>query len=165
MSDEWIRFQQKIDEMKGYKKSRLRIAITSIAKYFVLRLLGSFCKAYPDIELSLEVLNRNGIVQRLGENADDLYIMSRPYKDIALKQYAFFDNPLVLIAPLSHRLANKRSQSLKVVEHDAFILREHGSGKRLPVMSILRNMFLVSIYEWKSVAARPSSKQWRADSV
>ena len=131
MSDEWVRLQQKIDEMKGYKKGRLRIAITSTAKYFVPRLLGSFCKAYPDIELSLEVLNRNGVVQRLRENADDLYIMSRPPKDIALKQYAFLDNPLVLIAPLSHRLANKRSQSLKAVEHDAFILREHGSGTRL----------------------------------
>ena len=52
--------------------------MVSTAKYFVPSLLGDFCQRHPDIEIALEVLNRDGVLARLEANLDDLYIMSMP---------------------------------------------------------------------------------------
>ena len=76
--DAWENFGQRVNAMHGLTRGRLRVAVVSTAKYFVPRLLGGFCAQYPDIEISLEVLNRDGVVQRLRENLDDLYVMSMP---------------------------------------------------------------------------------------
>lgn len=130
---EWENFEQKIDGMKGLTRGRLRVAVVSTAKYFVPRLLGSFCAEYPEIDISLEVLNRDGVVQRLRDNLDDLYVMSTPPKDIDLEDQIFMPNPLLLIAPLSHPLARRRQMSLQQLSGQRFILREPGSGTRMAV--------------------------------
>lgn len=130
ISDEWARLQQTIDALKGHRTGRLRVAIVSTAKYFVPRILGGFCKDYPEVDISLEVLNRDGVVQRLRQNADDLYIMSMPPDDMQLEQHVFLDNPLVPIAPLSHPLAKKRKLGFAHIRDEPFILREPGSGTR-----------------------------------
>jgi DNA-binding transcriptional LysR family regulator len=130
MAEEWSRLQQTIDAMKGHRKGRLRVAIVSTAKYFVPRMLGGFCQAYPEVDISLEVLNRDGVVQRLRQNADDLYIMSMPPDDMLLERHVFLDNPLVMIAPLAHPLARKRKLDFSDIADEPFILREPGSGTR-----------------------------------
>lgn len=130
MSEEWARLQQTVDGMKGHRTGRLRVAIASTAKYFVPRMLADFGKAFPEVDISLEVLNRDGVVQRLRQNADDLYIMSMPPDDIALEQHAFLDNPLVLISSLSHPLAKKRRLGFADIADEPFVLRETGSGTR-----------------------------------
>ncbi len=131
MEAEWSGFEQRIDAMKGLTRGRLRLAVVSTAKYFVPGLLGRFCATHPDIEISLEVLNRDGVVARLKENRDDLYIMSMPPQDIDLETHAFLPNPLVVIAPQGHRHAGKRGLSLSDLAQERFIMRERGSGTRL----------------------------------
>lgn len=130
MLDEWLDFEQGINAMKGLEQGRLRVALVSTAKYFVPRLLGSFCREHPNIEIALEVLNRDGVVARLRENRDDLYIMSMPPENLDLEKHAFLDNPLVLIAPEGHRLKGQRLK-LTDLSDERFILRERGSGTRL----------------------------------
>lgn len=131
MVDEWAAFEQRIDAMKGVTRGRLRLAVVSTAKYFVPRLLGSFCASHPDIDISLEVLNRDGVVARLRENLDDLYIMSMPPEHIELERHAFLPNPLVVIAAESHALAGKKAIALNALRDERFIMRERGSGTRL----------------------------------
>ena len=131
MVDEWAAFEQRIDAMKGLRRGRLRLAVVSTAKYFVPRLLGSFCEKYPDVDIALELLNRDAVVARLRDNRDDLYIMSMPPTDLALEQHAFLPNPLVVIAALSHPLAARRGLALADLGGKRFILREAGSGTRL----------------------------------
>ena len=129
--DEWENFGQSINAMQGLTRGRLRVAVVSTAKYFVPRLLGSFCERHPGIDISLEVLNRDGVVQRLRENRDDLYVMSMPPADVDLEDQTFLANPLVMIAPASHPLALRQRLSLKALSGERFILRERGSGTRL----------------------------------
>ncbi|KAF0814504.1 HTH-type transcriptional activator CmpR [Andreprevotia sp. IGB-42] len=130
MLDEWLAFEQTLDAMKGLEQGRLRVALVSTAKYFVPRLLGNFCAAHPNIEISLEILNRDGVVARLRENRDDLYIMSMPPENLDLEQHAFLPNPLVLIAADGHPLKG-RHLALADLSTERFILRERGSGTRL----------------------------------
>lgn len=131
MADEWAAFGQRIDAMKGLTRGRLRLAVVSTAKYFVPRLLGSFCAQHPDVDIALEVLNRDGVVERLQDNRDDLYIMSMPPQHLDLVQHAFLPNPLVVIAPEAHPLAGQQGVALAALAGERFILRERGSGTRL----------------------------------
>jgi DNA-binding transcriptional LysR family regulator len=107
--------------------------MVSTAKYFVPRMVGSFCARYPDIEVALEVLNRDGVVARLRDNMDDLYIMSMPPTDMALQDQVFRPNPLVVIAAKSHPARHSMALGLSMLKAEKFILREKGSGTRMSV--------------------------------
>ncbi len=140
IADEWEMLQQKFDAMRGLTRGRLKVALVSTAKYFVPRLLGTFCAQHPEIEISLEVLNRDGVVARLRDNLDDLYIMSTPPTDIELDDKIFLPNPLVLIAPPEHPLAKRRKLAIAKLAGERFILREQGSGTRMAVDRHLRKL-------------------------
>lgn len=131
MHDEWEAFAQRLAGLKGAERGRLRVAVVSTAKYFVPRMLGEFCAAHPGVDVALEVLNRDGVVERLRQNLDDLCIMSRPPEDLALEDRVFLPNPLVIIAPRSHPLARRRRVELRALAGERFIQREAGSGTRL----------------------------------
>jgi DNA-binding transcriptional LysR family regulator len=127
----WGDFEQRVNALKGVTRGQLRVAVVSTAKYFIPRILGAFCKAHPDIDIALEVQNRDGVVQRLRDNRDDVYIMSTPPADIDIDSHSFMPNPLVVVAPASHPLAAKKRIQLAVLQDQRFILREKGSGTRL----------------------------------
>ena len=131
MVEEWATFEQQNDAMKGLTRGRLRVAVVSTAKYFVPRILGGFCARYPEIDIALDVLNRDGVVAALRENRNDLYIMSRPPADMDIVQQPFLPNPLVVIAPEGHRLAGETGIDFAALAGERFILRERGSGTRL----------------------------------
>jgi len=133
IADEWEAFGQRVNAVKGLARGRLKVAVVSTAKYFVPRLLGTFCARYPEIDIALEVLNRDGVLARLRDNLDDLYIMSMPPTDIDIEDQVFMPNPLVVIAASSHPLAARRRLSLDDLARFRFILREPGSGTRMAV--------------------------------
>ena len=129
--NEWEHFTQARDATRGLSQGRLRISAVSTAKYFIPRLVGHFCRRHPAIDVSLEILNRDGIVNRLRENLDELYIMSLPPTDIELVDEVFMDNPLVMIAAADSAMAGRRDIPLKELAAERFILREKGSGTRI----------------------------------
>lgn len=131
MMMEWESFEQHVDQVKGLERGRLRIAAVSTAKYFIPRLVGKFCKQHPAIDVSLEVLNRDGVVARLRENLDEIYIMSMPPDFIDLEDEVFMENPLVLIAAKSAFAKTARPRHLAQLKGQRFILREPGSGTRM----------------------------------
>ncbi|TFY97303.1 LysR family transcriptional regulator [Ramlibacter rhizophilus] len=131
IAGEWDALEQRIDGLKGLTRGRLRVALVSTAKYFVPRLLGSFCSQHPGIDISMEVLNRDGVVARLRDNLDDLYVMSQPPADMELADQVFMPNPLVLIAAADHRFARRKRLQLADLAAERFILREPGSGTRM----------------------------------
>ena len=133
IASEWDDLTQRIEGLRGGTRGRLRVAVVSTAKYFVPRWLGSFCASHPGIEISLEVLNRDGVVARLREWRDDLYIMSRPPQDLDLEDHVLMPNPLRLVAPAGHPLAGQGPLALDALAGQPFILREPGSGTRLAV--------------------------------
>ena len=63
--------------MQGLKRGRVRVAMITTAKYFATRLIGDFCRAYPEVDFALEVVNRDQILERMRQNLDDLYIMGQ----------------------------------------------------------------------------------------
>jgi len=131
MTGQWEAFEQHAAQMKGLTKGNLRVAVVSTAKYFIPKLLGSFCSKYPEVDISLEILNRDGVIKRVEENSDDLYVMSRPPLHIDLEDQILMPNPLCMIAYKDHPLATKKNLRLQDLKHERFILRELGSGTRM----------------------------------
>ena len=129
-------FEMKVADLKGTKQGQLRLAVITTAKYFVPRLLGSFCKNYPGIDIALKVTNHQEIQQRMINNEDDLYIVSHPHKDIDLVSKSFLDNPLVVIANREHRLVDQKNIDIANLNDEPFIMREKGSGTRDAVLDL-----------------------------
>ena len=127
----WESFEQSVDAVKGLSRGKLRVAVVSTAKYFMPRLIGSFCRKYPAVDVSLEILNRDGVVSRLQNNLDDLYIMSMPPSDMDLHDEVLMPNPIVVIAAAADPLCQGDRVPLKALQHSRFILREPGSGTRM----------------------------------
>lgn len=118
-------------DMKGMKTGKLRLAVVTTAKYFAPRLLGSFCQQYPGIDISLTVSNRDSVLARMTDNADDLYILDQLPENIGKVSQAFLGNPLVVFAPFNHPLVNKKNITLRRIAQEPFISREYGSGTRM----------------------------------
>ena len=143
IAGEWDAFEQRVSGAKGLTSGRLKVAVVSTAKYFVPRLLGSFCKLHPQIDISLEVLNRDHVITRLRANQDDLYVMSMPPGDLPLEDQILMPNPLVVIAAAGHRLAARKRVTLAQLQGERFILREKGSGTRMATDAHLRQLGFV----------------------
>lgn len=129
-------FEMKIADLKGTKQGQLNLAVITTAKYFVPRLLGSFCQHYPGIDVALKVINHQEIQQRMLSNQDDLYIVSNPHKDIDLKSQPFLNNPLVVVAKKEHPLAGKSNIDIQELNDQSFIMREQGSGTRDAILKL-----------------------------
>jgi DNA-binding transcriptional LysR family regulator len=130
ISLEWESFEQTISSMKGLETGSLRISVVSTAKYFIPRLLGTFCAEHKDVDISLEVLNRDAVIARLEENLDDMAIMTQPPYHLDIQDEVFLDNPLVCIAPKSHSFIDRKLNLGDLINED-FIIREVGSGTRM----------------------------------
>ncbi|HAC65991.1 MAG TPA: LysR family transcriptional regulator [Cyanothece sp. UBA12306] len=129
-------FEMKVADLKGTKQGQLRLGVITTAKYFIPRILGSFCQKYPGIDVSLNVTNHQQIERRMMENQDDLYILSHPPDDMDLATQAFLDNPLVVIASKNHPLAGKQKIPITSLDGEPFIMREYGSGTRQAVQNL-----------------------------
>jgi DNA-binding transcriptional LysR family regulator len=130
-------FEMKVADLKGLKQGQLRLAVITTAKYFIPRLLGPFCQRYPGIDISLQVTNHEKIIDRMINNQDDLYIMSQVPEHLDVNCEPFLDNPLVVFAPVNHRLAKQKNIPIHELNDEPFIMREPGSGTRRAVQALL----------------------------
>jgi len=129
--------QQSMEELRGVKRGRLHLTMASTANYFTPKLLAGFCREYPDIQISLNVANRAGLLEALENNTADMVIMGKPPANMPLAAEVFMENPLYIVAPPEHQLAKKKKVSLKEVAQENFIVREIGSGTRAAVERFL----------------------------
>ncbi|MDJ0710730.1 MAG: LysR substrate-binding domain-containing protein [Woeseiaceae bacterium] len=122
------RLDESINNLKGLTSGRLAISVVTTAKYFLPRILGPFCRDYPDIDLSFHVGNREEIIRRLNENLDDLYIFNGLPRELDIESFRFLPNPIAVIASGKHSLAGKKRLAWHELENEKFLMREPGSG-------------------------------------
>lgn len=123
--------QLELEEMRGMRRGQLNITIASTANYFAPRLLAAFCQRHPEVKVSLDVSNREHILELLKETDKDLAIMGRPPEASDLVAHPFMENPLVVIAAPDHPLAQAHDIPLARLNEETFISREIGSGTRM----------------------------------
>lgn len=123
--------EETIGGIKGLEGGSLRICVATTVNYFAARAVAAFCRAHPAVQVSLDVTNRETLLQRLTAGEADIALMGQPPRNLDLAADPFRENPLVVIAPLDHPLAGRRGIPLSELADAVFLVREHGSGTRI----------------------------------
>ncbi len=113
-------------------------ADTTVGTYVIPGLLGKFHQLYPEVEITLEVVNRGYLVDALINSRVDMVIMGKIPTEAPVFVAPFASNELVLVAPPTHRLAGCVNVPFAELAREHFLLREEGSGTR----SALESAFL-----------------------
>jgi LysR family transcriptional regulator, low CO2-responsive transcriptional regulator len=113
-------------------------ADTTVGTYVVPNMLGKFHHLYPNVEITLEVVNRKYLVEELINNQLDMVIMGKVPTEVPVFVAPFAPNELVLIAPPTHRLAPLTRAPFADLAREHFLLREEGSGTRAALEEAFR---------------------------
>ncbi|ACK50159.1 transcriptional regulator, LysR family [Methylocella silvestris BL2] len=115
---------------KDKNAGRVTIGVASTAKYFAPRLIASFARGHPRVEIAVTVGNRATIVAALREQTVDVALMGFPPADVPVVAEIFGPHPQVVIAPPDHSMAKRVGIDKTELCHEGFIIREAGSGTR-----------------------------------
>jgi DNA-binding transcriptional LysR family regulator len=127
-----------MESLRSPHSGRLSVgADTTVGTYVIPGLLGKFHKIYPEVEITLDVVNRAALVESLVSNRIDMAIVGRVPDDIPVVIEPFAPNELVLVASPPHRLAGLVGVPFTELAKEHFLLREVGSGTR----AALENVF------------------------
>lgn len=128
------RIEESLSSLRGLESGRLRLAVSSTGKYFAPRLLAAFIQLHPNIEVSLQIHNRQHLIARLAANEDDLYIFANPPTCHEVVCQPLLSNPLVVFARRDHPLAGQPRIPFAALAREPFLMREPGSGTRMVSM-------------------------------
>lgn len=136
--------EETLDTMEALRSphsGRLSVgADTTVGTYVIPGLLGKFHQIYPEVEITLDVVNRAALVEALVSNRIDMAIVGRVPDDISVVIEPFALNELVLIAAPTHRLAGLVGVSLEQLAREHFLLREVGSGTRAALETVFQEV-------------------------
>lgn len=125
------RIENTLSDLRGLESGRLKLAVSTTGKYFAPRLLARFMERYPGVDVSLQIHNRQGLIDRLARNEDDLYIFANPPVDHEVVRQPILENPMVVFARADHPLVGRKRIPIEVLAEEPFLMREAGSGTRM----------------------------------
>ena len=123
--------QNQLDSVQEGQQGRFSIAMVNTAQYVLPRLLGPYSNTFPDVDLTLEIGNREQVLQRFNQQLDDIYIFSHPPALDHAAAARFLRNPLVIIAAKDHPFATQEKMSMATLLQERFLLKEPGSATRM----------------------------------
>jgi DNA-binding transcriptional LysR family regulator len=118
-------------ETAGQEPRTVRIsAVTTAGEYLVPQLIQAFRERGPDVEITLDVGNRDVVFRRLLEHEVDVAVTGRIPDGEQLVGRDFADNDFVLITAAGDPLAKRRWVAVEELAGRPWLLREPGSGTR-----------------------------------
>jgi DNA-binding transcriptional LysR family regulator len=116
-------------ELRGLRRGRLRVgASTTIGVYLLPEVFVRFRRAYPEVQLQLEIAGSEALARRLAEGAIDIAYTEGVIAGENLLASVIMEDRLVAIAPAGHALARKRRVTARRLCEEPLVVRETGSG-------------------------------------
>lgn len=140
--DEMRRLQTDLAERDGKVAGELKLVAVNTAQYVVPYLLRAFLDLHPEVQVTVQVVNRASAIQRLNDNSDDLVIMGMVPSEKPLASLPFLDNELVPVVPPGHPLLRQKTVSPQEFLDSNLLVREAGSGSRLALEVHAQQMHL-----------------------
>ena len=132
-------FNSFLSEAAQGNKGHLSLGVVTTAQYVLPLLLSPYAQQYPGVDVTFNIGNRVTVLQRFQNQLDDLYLFSHPPTGEHVVSGRFLRNPLVLIAPLDHWAAKKKSLKFSELVKERFLMREPGSATRMVFENWLRD--------------------------
>lgn len=112
-------------------QGRLQLgASLTFGEYIMPRLLGPFGKEYPNISISMKVMNTAQILEEILNHQLNFGLVEAPVHHPDVLTEAVLNDELKLILPPDHPLCSKEECTMDEVLQYSFVLREQGSGTR-----------------------------------
>ena len=127
-----------LEELSGARRGTVKVAASTTAGiYIVPAALGGFHRENPKVKLTLDVVNRFTVQERLLNDEVDMAVMGLIEDTHDLEVAEFVPNELVVIASPRHHLAEEKQIPFEQLSSEPFLLREAGSGTRTDVERLL----------------------------
>lgn len=127
-----------LDKARKTSQERLWIGTTkSYARTVMPDLISQFQKHFPRVQVRLSEGNSAELMQRLRSRKEDLVVVARTDYDSALRAIPFARAEFVLVARPDHELAQVPQTTMKALDGESLIIREHGSGSREAILKTL----------------------------
>lgn len=125
--------ERNMQQLTGHVKGELLIgASTTIGEYILPYVVGSFKQDYPDVNVTIQIMNTKEISSAVESKTFDLGIIEGPLEQSdVIEAHNFLEDELVLAIPSDHPFAKKESITLEELKELPYITREPGSGSRL----------------------------------
>ncbi len=150
---------REIDAIRRGLAGTVTLGVVSTGKYFAPSLVADIKRSHPNIDICLNIGNRDQTIASLRNNALDLVIMGRPANQPATDEIILGDHPHVIILPPGHQLANRDNISPEEILSHPIIRRETGSGTRILTTRYLDHIAPGSLYETMEVDSNETIKQ------
>ncbi|WP_417725441.1 LysR family transcriptional regulator [Salipiger sp.] len=150
---------RRIDSLQKGMAGTVVLGVVSTGKYFAPGIVARLRRAYPEIEILLQIGNRDRIIAGVQDGAFDLAIMGRPPREPPLEALSIGDHPHVLIAGPDHPLAGRGDLTADEVLAETILMREQGSGTRILATRFLDRLGEGKTYERTEMGTNETIKQ------
>jgi DNA-binding transcriptional LysR family regulator len=123
--------EQTLGALRSQASGALSLAVPPSARHFASRLLDRFAERHPGVGPTLQIHDRQALIERLGADRDDLYLFVEPPLGREVVAQAVVPNPLVVLASAAHPLAQESDIPFARFATEPLIVREPGSGVRM----------------------------------
>jgi DNA-binding transcriptional LysR family regulator len=97
-----------------------------------------FCKAYPLVQVSMNILPTDQVVERVAGLNCDIGFISYPVEHEKLTIREVLEDELVIITPRRHPLQGRHTLQPRDLEGQPFIMHEEGSAPRRAIEDLLQ---------------------------
>lgn len=123
--------ERSLAELKDGETGRLVLGASSTpGTYLLPELLGQFRRAYPRVEVALEITGSQEVLARILDGRLDVGLVGEADFASTLSVELFRRDTLVLIVSPAHPLAGRPVLQLSDLRDETFVLRESGSSTR-----------------------------------
>ena len=128
--------QNSISKLQKGQHEQIKISAATTANHFVTHMMAEFSRLHQDINITLDITNRETLVTQLQNYAPDFVIMGEPPSKLDLDSQLIMENPLVVIASPQHPLVRQfksKKISMEEIIKETFVVREEGSGTKAAI--------------------------------
>lgn len=128
----------------GQLTGKLSISVVSTGKYVMPYFLSQFMQQHPQIELMMDVTNKNKVVESLKNNVVDFALVSILPSGLHINKLDLLKNKLYLVGRTDRKFHNTTNVT-EIFQDLPLIFREPGSGTRQTMESFIdRNKLSVN---------------------
>ncbi|MBM3599232.1 MAG: LysR family transcriptional regulator [Alphaproteobacteria bacterium] len=113
------------------------LTLASDSPQSAVDVLAVFQRRHPAVRLSVSFANSTRVWQELAEQRVDAVIAANPPPDDRIAHVAYRRESLVALVPNGHRLADRRTVSIRDLRGEAVIAREPESGTQILLERVL----------------------------
>ncbi len=116
-----------IDQYKGLLTGKIKISVVSTGKYVIPYFLKGFMDRHPGVDISIDVSNKNKVIEGLYQNNSDFSLVSVIPDDLNVHNIELMENQLNLAGNKEYFGKINKPKDLEKV---TLLLREDGSATR-----------------------------------